>query len=140
MPEKHRANRSNLELFRICFDVSPSRSSVRAASKSTKSSKIRKSKSVHDQLSGHLLSVYRFAMHLCGDQHVAEDLTQEAMLRGLRHVASLHDPNALRSWLFRIVQNLWTDQYRSKKHQTATSFPCPTALKSTTTMASSSTT
>ena len=78
---------------------------------------------MHDQLPGHLLSVYRFAMHLCGDQHVAEDLTQEAMLRGLRRIDSLNDPHALKMWLFRIVRNLWTDRCRSKKHLTATPFP-----------------
>ena len=71
---------------------------------------------MHDQLPGHLLSVYRFAMHLCGDQHLAEDLTQEAMLRALRNIDSLNDPQAMRTWLFRIVKNLWTDKFRSKNH------------------------
>ena len=56
-------------------------------------------------------------MHLCGDQHVAEDLTQEAMLRALCNFESLNDPNAIKIWLFRIVKNLWTDRYRSKSHQ-----------------------
>jgi RNA polymerase sigma-70 factor (ECF subfamily) len=72
---------------------------------------------VHDQLPGHLLSVYRFAMYLCGDQHVAEDLTQEAMLRALRNLQSLNDPTTLKIWLFRIVKNLWTDKCRSRSQQ-----------------------
>ncbi len=72
---------------------------------------------MHDQLPGHLLSVYRFAMYLCGDQHVAEDLTQEAMLRALRNLHSLNDPTTLKIWLFRIVKNLWTDKCRSKSQQ-----------------------
>ncbi len=76
---------------------------------------------MHDQLPDHLLSVYRFAMHLCGDQHLAEDLTQEAMLRALRNLDSLKDPLALKTWLFRIVKNLWTDDFRAKQHQTTCS-------------------
>ena len=67
-----------------------------------------------DRLPHHLLSVYRFAMHLCGDQHLAEDLTQEAMLRALRNIDSLRDEAALRVWLFRIVKNLWVDKHRAK--------------------------
>ncbi len=55
-----------------------------------------KAKSVHDLLPGHLLGVYRFAMHLCGDQHLAEDLTQEAMLRALRTLHTLNNPDAMR--------------------------------------------
>jgi RNA polymerase sigma-70 factor, ECF subfamily len=79
----------------------------------------RKANSVHDRLSGHLLSVYRFAMHLSGDQHSAEDLTQEAMLRALRNLHNLDDPSALRGWLFRIVKNLWIDRYRCRSASNA---------------------
>jgi RNA polymerase sigma-70 factor (ECF subfamily) len=74
---------------------------------------------VHDQLPDHLLRVYRFAMHLCGDQHMAEDLAQEAMLRAVRCGSSLSEPQALKVWLLRIVKNLWIDYCRTRgRHPT----------------------
>jgi RNA polymerase sigma-70 factor, ECF subfamily len=69
---------------------------------------------VHDQLPDHLLRVYRFAMHLCGDQHMAEDLAQEAMLRAVRCGSGLSEPQALKVWLLRIVKNLWIDDCRAR--------------------------
>jgi RNA polymerase sigma-70 factor, ECF subfamily len=68
---------------------------------------------VHDQLSDHLLRIYRFAMHLCGDQHMAEDLAQEAMLRAVRS-GNVRDPRAVKVWLLRIVENLWIDWCRTQ--------------------------
>ncbi|MCA9130163.1 MAG: RNA polymerase sigma factor [Planctomycetales bacterium] len=67
---------------------------------------------MHDQLPDQLLRVYRFAMHLCRDQHLAEDLAQEAMFRAMRQRDSLHEPRALQVWLLRIVENLWRDWCR----------------------------
>ncbi len=69
---------------------------------------------MHDQLPDHLLRVYRFAMHLCGDQHLAEDLAQEAMLRAVRAGGRINEPLALKIWLLRVVENLWRDWCRSK--------------------------
>ncbi len=56
--------------------------------------------------------VYRFALRLTGDPHLAEDLTQETVLRAWRHKSRLRDPNAARLWLFKIAANLWRDQIR----------------------------
>ena len=69
---------------------------------------------MHDQLPDHLLRVYRFAMHLCGDQHLAEDLAQEAMLRAVRSAGELNEPRAIKVWLLRVVANLWRDWCRAK--------------------------
>lgn len=53
-------------------------------------------------------------MHLCGDQHLAEDLAQEAMLRAVRQRDGLKEPLALKVWLLRIVENLWRDWCRTR--------------------------
>lgn len=58
--------------------------------------------------------VYRLALRLSNDPHVAEDLTQETLLRAWRQVHSLREPAALRVWLFRITTNLWRDRLRRR--------------------------
>lgn len=67
---------------------------------------------MNDPWADHLLRIYRFAMHLCGDQHLAEDLAQEAMLRAVRSCGQLREPLAIRVWLLRVVENLWRDWCR----------------------------
>jgi RNA polymerase sigma-70 factor (ECF subfamily) len=49
---------------------------------------------------------------LTGDRHLAEDLTQETLLRAWRHRRRLRNPHAARLWLFKIAVNLWRDQVR----------------------------
>jgi len=56
--------------------------------------------------------VYRFALRLSGDPHVADDLTQETFARAWRSKGRLRDPSAARVWLFRIAHNLWRDRLR----------------------------
>jgi RNA polymerase sigma-70 factor, ECF subfamily len=59
--------------------------------------------------------LYRFALRLTSDQHTAEDLTQETMLRAWRHREKLRDLQAGRVWLFRIAANLWRDMLRRRR-------------------------
>lgn len=59
--------------------------------------------------------VYRFARRLCQDASVAEDLTQDAMLRAWRCRHELRNPAAVRVWLFRITANLWHDRLRRQQ-------------------------
>jgi RNA polymerase sigma-70 factor (ECF subfamily) len=56
--------------------------------------------------------VYHFALRLSGDAHVAEDLTQETLLRAWDRQAQLREPQRTRAWLFQIVANLWRDHCR----------------------------
>ncbi|HWY88640.1 MAG TPA: RNA polymerase sigma factor [Gemmataceae bacterium] len=56
--------------------------------------------------------VYRFALRLAGDPHVAEDLTQETFLRAWRQRSRLRDHRAGLVWLFKIAANVWRDQLR----------------------------
>jgi RNA polymerase sigma-70 factor, ECF subfamily len=70
---------------------------------------------VREKLVELLPSVYRFAFRLCGDQHTAEDLAQDAMLRACRNADTLDSERALRIWLFRVVTNLWIDLCRKNR-------------------------
>jgi RNA polymerase sigma-70 factor (ECF subfamily) len=49
--------------------------------------------------------LYRYAMGLCRNPHVAEDLVQETFLRAWRAQEKLRDPKAARAWLYTILRN-----------------------------------
>jgi len=68
--------------------------------------------SVRELLEEYVPRVYRFALRLANDPHIAEDLTQETMLRAWRKRELLREPGAARVWLFRITVNLWQDWLR----------------------------
>ena len=56
--------------------------------------------------------VYRFALSLTRDRHLAEDLAQDTMTRACSRVDQLRSSAALSSWLLRIAANLWKDRLR----------------------------
>lgn len=58
--------------------------------------------------------LWRHAMHLCGDAHSADDLTQEIWLAVLQGMARLRDPRRLRSWLFAIAHRVLVDRLRAQ--------------------------
>ncbi|WP_182114050.1 MULTISPECIES: RNA polymerase sigma factor SigE [unclassified Actinotalea] len=58
--------------------------------------------------------VYRLAYRLTGNQHDAEDLTQETFVRVFRSLHS-YSPGTFEGWLHRITTNLFLDQVRRKK-------------------------
>lgn len=48
--------------------------------------------------------LFRYAYWLCGDRHVAEDITQETFLRAWRSLDSLKDDKAAKAWLITILR------------------------------------
>jgi len=48
--------------------------------------------------------IFRYAYWLCGDKHVAEDITQETFLRAWRSLDSLKDDKAAKAWLITILR------------------------------------
>jgi len=48
---------------------------------------------------------YRFSLLVCGHAHDAEDVMQDALIRTYKHVGTIKDPSAFRTWLFRTVRN-----------------------------------
>jgi len=54
---------------------------------------------------GHASELFRYAYWLARDRHLAEDIVQEALLRGWRAYPRLRDRAAVKTWLFSIVKN-----------------------------------
>jgi RNA polymerase sigma-70 factor (ECF subfamily) len=70
---------------------------------------------VDDLVAAHADAVYRYALRLTQNQEQAEDLTQEALLRGWQRRATLREPTAARVWLLRIATNLHSDWLRAAR-------------------------
>lgn len=56
--------------------------------------------------------LFRFAVSLCVNREVAEDLTQEAWLRWMQHTNQFGSIRNVEAWLFRVIRNLWIDRCR----------------------------
>ncbi|MDP3740441.1 MAG: RNA polymerase sigma factor [Hyphomonadaceae bacterium] len=67
------------------------------------------------ELAALLPRLRRFAMVLTGAPAEADDLTQSALERALVRQRQFTPGTRLDSWVFRIAQNLWIDQLRSRK-------------------------
>ena len=63
----------------------------------------------------------RFAMSLSHDADTADDLVQETFIRALAHIRMLDglSPHRRRSWLFRVLKNIFVDDWRTRRRQTA---------------------
>lgn len=61
----------------------------------------------------HSARVYRLSYRLTGNQHDAEDLTQEVFVRVFRSLSS-YTPGTFEGWLHRITTNLFLDGVRRK--------------------------
>ncbi|WP_293368718.1 RNA polymerase sigma factor [Nevskia sp.] len=57
----------------------------------------------------------RFGLATCRDSSEADDLVQAAVEKALRSREQWQIGTRLDSWMFRIMQNLWIDQQRSRK-------------------------
>ena len=62
----------------------------------------------------HGARVYRLAYRLTGNQHDAEDLTQEVFVRVFRSLDT-YTPGTFEGWLHRITTNLFLDQARRRQ-------------------------
>ena len=67
-----------------------------------------------DVVRDHGARVYRLAYRLTGNQHDAEDLTQEVFVRVFRSLSS-YTPGTFEGWLHRITTNLFLDMVRRKQ-------------------------
>lgn len=58
--------------------------------------------------------LYNIAYRLCGSREEAEDLVQDALVRAYRAFRSFKPGTSFKSWLYRIVSNLYVDTLRKR--------------------------
>lgn len=86
---------------------------------------------VSEGLERELDPLWRFTLYLTKDKHDAEDLFQRTCLRALEQHDKYEATGQLRSWLFRISQNIWYNELRSRKIRKSKSFVQPDPLNDT---------
>ena len=59
--------------------------------------------------------VYRFLLRLSGDEHMADELTQEVFFKALLHMDRYRDQGTMVTWLCTIGKNLWLSECRRHK-------------------------
>jgi len=72
----------------------------------------------------HLDDAYTLARYLLRDEHDAQDVVQEAVLRALRHFAGLRQEDA-RAWLLTIVRNCCYSWHKARRKDRSTGVPDP---------------
>ena len=63
----------------------------------------------------HWESVFRLLAHLAGNDHDAEELTQETFLRAWQGWARVQPDTRPRAWLLQIARNAYLDLYRRRQ-------------------------
>ncbi len=61
--------------------------------------------------------IYGFGMRVCGEREDARDVAQETLIQAFRTLKSVKEPQALRSWLYRVVSNACLMQRRKGKYE-----------------------
>jgi RNA polymerase sigma-70 factor (ECF subfamily) len=64
-------------------------------------------------------SVYRYLVMVFGNPSEAEEITQEAFLRLLRHLQSGRIVDHVRPWIFRVAHNLAVDLQKARKYESS---------------------
>jgi len=68
--------------------------------------------------------VFRLCLRMMGDQHDAEDVTQETLLRAVRHLAHWDSARPLRPWLLMIAANRCRTALERRSRRPATAENC----------------
>ncbi len=61
--------------------------------------------------------VYRFVFSLCGNSHIAEDLTQETFLQAYKSIESYNGVCKMSVWLCQIAKHLWYQYLQKNKRE-----------------------
>jgi RNA polymerase sigma-70 factor (ECF subfamily) len=72
-------------------------------------------KQIRDELVKLIPRLRQFALAMTGNRADGDDLAQETLERALRRLHQFQRDTRLDSWLFKIAQNAWIDQTRSRR-------------------------
>ena len=73
--------------------------------------------SLEENLLEHIDSLYNFAYRLTRNREEAEDIVQEASLRGLKSYHKFAEGTNFKAWMFTIVRNVFINEYRKKSRE-----------------------
>ena len=79
------------------------------------------SEALQERLAAFAPRVYGLLIRLIGRRDVAEDLTQETLLRAFRGLKTYHPEGKFRAWIFRIATNAARDWVRRQGRETVLS-------------------
>ena len=68
-------------------------------------------------IEAHSADLYKYALWLCKDKAMAEDVMQEAFLRAWKSLDSLREAKAAKGWLFTIFRREHARQFERKQFQ-----------------------
>lgn len=63
----------------------------------------------------HMQSLFSFALRLCRNIDVANDLVQETMLKACKHIHTYEQGSNCRAWLFQICKNSYINLYHRRR-------------------------
>jgi RNA polymerase sigma-70 factor (ECF subfamily) len=84
--------------------------------------------SVRDGLEACLPRLWRYALVLCRNHSVAEDLVQATCVRALERQAQYRPGTNLRAWLFTILSSIWKNHLRAEKVRAGSGIEDPEAV------------
>lgn len=67
--------------------------------------------------------VYLYIRSLAGNEHLAEDITQESFMKALKSIDRFDGQKDIRAWLFTIAKNTYLSRCRKQKHLTGDEIP-----------------
>ena len=73
--------------------------------------------SFEDHLLLHADSLFNFALRLTRNREQAEDLVQEASLRGFQAYHKFVEGSNFKAWMFTILRNIFINDYRKKNRE-----------------------
>lgn len=70
-------------------------------------------KAFEELLNRYYDTIYRFAYRWCGDQHNAQDITQQACMKLAKSLSQFDQRSSFTTWVYRLVINCAKDFYKS---------------------------